>query len=162
MLWIQIINLFQTIRWCARKRTHFTFTGLPQSPVHSEASLLGCQYRRSSTITYNLTSTDIFTQFLCESGDDGMCGTGSAIQYVNISLGKSYIITSCEAFSLYLDNLTHLGWHLNVFHILTSISIAVQVSRQNHRVWALTDVVFWSLSCFVLRLYFNLIEMLEF
>ena len=94
--------LLKTIRWCARKDTDFTFTGLPQTPLHSEASLLGCQYTRSSTITYNLTSTDNFTQFLCESGDNGMCGTGSAIQYVNISLGKCNIITCCEELLLYL------------------------------------------------------------
>nr|XP_022325350.1 uncharacterized protein LOC111125641 isoform X1 [Crassostrea virginica] len=75
----------KTIRWCSRKSTDFTFTGLRQTPIHSEASLIGCQYTRSSTITYNLTSTDTFTQYLCESGDTGMCGTGSAIQYVNIS-----------------------------------------------------------------------------
>ncbi|XP_078323782.1 uncharacterized protein LOC111125833 isoform X3 [Crassostrea virginica] len=79
----------KTIRWCARKSTDFTFTGLPQTPIHSEASLIGCQYTRSSTITYNLTSTDTFTQFLCESGDNGMCGTGSAIQYVNITIESS-------------------------------------------------------------------------
>nr|XP_022325707.1 uncharacterized protein LOC111125833 isoform X3 [Crassostrea virginica] len=79
----------KTIRWCARKSTDFIFTGLPQTPIHSEASLLGCQYTRSSTITYNLTSTDIFTQFLCESGENGMCGTGSAIQYVNITVESS-------------------------------------------------------------------------
>ena len=102
LLRILIIILFQTIRWCVRKVSDFTFTDLPQTPVHSEASFSGCQYTRSSTITYNLTSTDIFTQFLCESGDTGMCGTGSAIQYVNISTGKGYIITCREEFSLYL------------------------------------------------------------
>nr|XP_022325345.1 uncharacterized protein LOC111125639 isoform X4 [Crassostrea virginica] len=75
----------KTIRWCVRKSTDFTFTGLPQTPIHSEASLIGCQYTRSSTTTYILTDTDTSTQFLCESGDTGMCGTGSAIQYVYIS-----------------------------------------------------------------------------
>ena len=110
--WIQFIILFQTIRWCSRKTTEFIFTGLPQSPVHSEASLLGCQYRRSSTITYNLTSTDTFTQFLCESGDTGMCGTGSAIQYVNISTGKCHILTCCEFF-------IHLKWLYS--SLLTSV-----------------------------------------
>nr|XP_034301832.1 uncharacterized protein LOC105345013 isoform X3 [Crassostrea gigas] len=74
-----------TIRWCAQKTNEMMFTGLPQTPIHSEASLSGCQYTRSSTITYNLTSQDTFTKFLCESGDTGLCGTGTAIQYVNIS-----------------------------------------------------------------------------
>ncbi|XP_052722409.1 uncharacterized protein LOC128193163 isoform X3 [Crassostrea angulata] len=74
-----------TIRWCAQKTNEIMFTGLPQTPINSEASLSGCQYTRSSTITYNLTSQDTFTKFLCESGDTGLCGTGTAIQYVNIS-----------------------------------------------------------------------------
>nr|XP_022321294.1 uncharacterized protein LOC111123328 isoform X1 [Crassostrea virginica] len=97
----------KTIRWCSRKTTDFLFTGLPQTPIHSEASLIGCQYTRSSTITYNLTSTDTFTQFVCESGENGMCGTGSAIQYVNISVEmlckhsqtKCYSDTSAETLS---------------------------------------------------------------
>lgn len=79
---------FKTIRWCARKDGEFSFTGLVQTPIHSKASPSGCQYTRSSVITYNLTSEDIFTEFLCESGDTGMCGTGTAIQYVNISSSK--------------------------------------------------------------------------
>lgn len=76
----------KTIRWCARKSSEFSFTGLAQTPIHSEASPLGCQYTRSSTITYNLTEEDTFTEFLCESGDTGFCGTGTAIQYVNITI----------------------------------------------------------------------------
>ncbi|XP_061189147.1 uncharacterized protein LOC133197236 isoform X2 [Saccostrea echinata] len=76
-----------TIRWCAKKSQDFTFTGLPQTPVHSEASpSSGCQYTRSSTITYNLTSDDTYTQFLCESGYSGLCETGTAKQYLNITL----------------------------------------------------------------------------
>nr|XP_034303099.1 uncharacterized protein LOC105333181 isoform X2 [Crassostrea gigas] len=78
-------DVSKTIRWCARKDGEFSFTGLVQTPIHSKASPSGCQYTRSSVITYNLTSEDIFTEFLCESGDTGMCGTGTAIQYVNIS-----------------------------------------------------------------------------
>eukprot|EP00105_Crassostrea_gigas_P029356 XP_011451283.1 PREDICTED: uncharacterized protein LOC105345013 isoform X5 [Crassostrea gigas] len=78
-----------TIRWCAQKVGEFTFTGLAQTPIYSESSLSGCLYTRSSTITYNLTNQDTFTQFLCESGDTGLCGTGSAIQHVNITLKPS-------------------------------------------------------------------------
>lgn len=83
-----IFFFFQTIRWCAKKVGEFTFTGLAQTPIYSESSLLGCLYTRSSTITYNLTNQDTFTQFLCESGYNGLCGTGSAIQHVNITLSK--------------------------------------------------------------------------
>lgn len=79
----------KTIRWCARKSGDFSFTGLAQTPIHSEASPSGCQYTRSSTITYNLTSADTFTRFLCESGDSGLCETGTAIQYVNITIETS-------------------------------------------------------------------------
>ncbi|XP_056010940.1 uncharacterized protein LOC125678643 isoform X3 [Ostrea edulis] len=75
-----------TIRWCAKTANTFTFTGLPQTPIHSEASLSGCQYTRSSTITYNLTNSDTYTQFLCESGNSGLCETGTAKQYFNITL----------------------------------------------------------------------------
>lgn len=83
-----MIFFFQTIRWCAQKVGEFTFTGLAQTPIYSESSLSECLYTRSSTITYNLTNQDTFTQFLCESGDTGLCGTGSAIQHVNITLSK--------------------------------------------------------------------------
>lgn len=78
----------QTIRWCTQKTNEMMFTRLAQTPIHSEASLSGCQYTRSSTITYNLTNQDTFTKFLCESGDTGLCGTGTAIQHVNITIGK--------------------------------------------------------------------------
>eukprot|EP00105_Crassostrea_gigas_P016809 XP_011434332.1 PREDICTED: uncharacterized protein LOC105333181 isoform X1 [Crassostrea gigas] len=78
-------DVSKTIRWCARKDGEFSFTGMVQTPIHSKAFPSGCQYTRSSVITYNLTSEDIFTEFLCESGDTGMCGTGTAVQYVNIS-----------------------------------------------------------------------------
>ena len=79
---------FKTIRWCVQHANNVGFKELPQTPIHSEASLSENQYIRSSTIIYNLTGVDTFTQFLCESGDTGMCGTGSAIQHVNISIGK--------------------------------------------------------------------------
>ncbi|XP_065933592.1 uncharacterized protein [Magallana gigas] len=79
----------KTISWCAQRATEMMFTGLPQTPIHSEASLSGCQYTRSSTITYNLTNQDTFTKFLCESGDTGLCGTGTAIQHVNITIEGS-------------------------------------------------------------------------
>lgn len=82
MLW------FQTIGWCVQKENEEIFTKLDQAPLHSNASFNGSQYIRSSTITYILTSQDTFTKFLCESGDTGLCGTGRAIQYVNITIGK--------------------------------------------------------------------------
>ena len=79
---------FKTIRWCVQHANNVGFKELPQTPIHSEASLSESQYIRSSAIIYNLTSADTFTQFLCESGETGICGTGSAIQYVKISIGK--------------------------------------------------------------------------
>ena len=79
---------FKTIRWCIQHANNVGFKELPQTPIHSEASLSESQYIRSSTIIYNLTSADTFTQFLCESGETGICGTGSAIQHVNIRIGK--------------------------------------------------------------------------
>ncbi|XP_062588916.1 uncharacterized protein LOC134250565 [Saccostrea cucullata] len=82
-----------TIRWCSKKSQALSFTGLPETPVHSEASPSGCQYTRSSTITYNLTSSDTYTQFLCESGYSGLCETGTAKQYLNISLEGSITST---------------------------------------------------------------------
>lgn len=77
---------FQTIKWCAQKANEWSYTGLPKTPIHSEASPSGCQYTRSSTITYNLSKEDTFTQFLCESGDTGFCGTGTAIQHIKINI----------------------------------------------------------------------------
>ncbi|XP_056010830.1 uncharacterized protein LOC125680720 isoform X11 [Ostrea edulis] len=78
-----------TIRWCAKTVNTFTFTGLPPTPLHSEASLSGCQYTRSSTITYNLTNSDTFTQFLCESGNSGLCETGTAKQFFNLTIEEN-------------------------------------------------------------------------
>ncbi|XP_062609449.1 uncharacterized protein LOC134271230 [Saccostrea cucullata] len=78
-----------TIRWCAKTAGAQSFTGLPMTPVHSQPSPSGCQYTRSSTVTYNLTSADTYTQFLCESGSSGLCGTGTVIQYLNITLTLS-------------------------------------------------------------------------
>lgn len=74
------------IGWCAQRANEMSFTKLPQTPITSAVSQSGCQYTRSSTITYSLTSQDTFTRFLCESGNTGSCGTGTAIQYVNITI----------------------------------------------------------------------------
>nr|XP_022325349.1 uncharacterized protein LOC111125640 isoform X2 [Crassostrea virginica] len=115
----------KTIRWCSRKSTDFTFTGLPQIHIHSEASLFGCQYTRSSTIIYNLTSTDTFTQFLCESGDTGMCGTGSAIQYINIST-VSDMSTSHETGVI-------AGSVIGTFVLLTTAIVLVYFARRNYK-----------------------------
>ncbi|XP_056003934.1 uncharacterized protein LOC125660939 [Ostrea edulis] len=83
-----------TIRWCAKTASAFTFTGLPQTPIHSEASLSGCQYTRSSTITYTLTNSDTYTEFLCESGNSGLCETGTAKQYLNITVSPAAVTSS--------------------------------------------------------------------
>lgn len=74
------------IGWCAQRANEMSFTKLSQTPISSEVSQSGCQYTRSSTITYSLTSQDTFTRFLCESGNTGSCGSGTAIQYVNITI----------------------------------------------------------------------------
>lgn len=82
---------FQIIRWCIKKASQHSFVVPPLTANHTVPSRFGCQYTRSSTIVYNMTSEDEFTQFLCETGDYEFCGTGSIIRYVNISnLGKSY------------------------------------------------------------------------
>lgn len=81
-----------TIRWCVRKEKEKGFNRWTPSPVHSKASPSGCQYTRSSTITYNLTRDDTFTRFMCESGNTGTCGTGTAIQYVNITIIRPTLI----------------------------------------------------------------------
>ncbi|XP_065930410.1 uncharacterized protein [Magallana gigas] len=81
-----------TIGWCAKRASELSFITLANTPIHSDATPLGCQYTRSSTITYNLTNYDTFTRFLCESGDTGTCGTGTAIQYVNITIVRPTLI----------------------------------------------------------------------
>ncbi|XP_061186382.1 uncharacterized protein LOC133194442 [Saccostrea echinata] len=78
-----------TIRWCAKTAGAPSFTGLPQTPTHSQSSQSGCQYTRTSSINYNLTTSDTYIQFLCESGYSGLCETGTARQYLNITLGSS-------------------------------------------------------------------------
>uniref|UniRef100_A0A8W8J9L4 Tyrosine-protein phosphatase domain-containing protein n=1 Tax=Magallana gigas TaxID=29159 RepID=A0A8W8J9L4_MAGGI len=84
-------NPKKIIRWCIKKASQHSFVVFPLTTNHTVPSRFGCQYTRSSTIVYNITSEDEFTQFLCETGDYELCGTGSIIRYVNISnLGKSY------------------------------------------------------------------------
>nr|XP_022325341.1 uncharacterized protein LOC111125637 [Crassostrea virginica] len=124
----------KTIRWCARKSTDFTFTGLPQTPLHSEASLIDCQYRRSSTIIYNLTDTDTSTQFLCESGDTGMCGTGSAIQYVNINT-ESNLSNTPEVSDTSGSHETGViaGSVIGSLVLLTTAIVLVYFARRNYK-----------------------------
>nr|XP_034301823.1 uncharacterized protein LOC105345014 isoform X6 [Crassostrea gigas] len=76
-----------TIRWCAKTAGAPTFTGLSNAAVHSmTTSGPNCQNIRSSTVTYNITSSDIRTEFLCESGYSSQCNSGTAKQFVTISL----------------------------------------------------------------------------
>ncbi|XP_065933597.1 uncharacterized protein [Magallana gigas] len=74
-----------------------SFMGLAQTSINSETSQSGCMFTRSSTITYNLTSQDTFTRFLCESGNTKTCETGTAKQYVNITIEWSYTTTDEES-----------------------------------------------------------------
>nr|XP_022325342.1 uncharacterized protein LOC111125639 isoform X1 [Crassostrea virginica] len=124
----------KTIRWCVRKSTDFTFTGLPQTPIHSEASLIGCQYTRSSTTTYILTDTDTSTQFLCESGDTGMCGTGSAIQYVYIST-ESNLSNTVEVSDTSASHETGViaGSVIGTLMLLTSTIVLVYFARRHYK-----------------------------
>ncbi|XP_052722419.1 mucin-22-like isoform X3 [Crassostrea angulata] len=76
-----------TIRWCAKTAGAPTFTGLSNAAVHSmTTSGPNCQNIRSSTVTYNITSSDIRTEILCESGYSSQCNSGTAKQFVTISL----------------------------------------------------------------------------
>nr|XP_022322955.1 uncharacterized protein LOC111124395 [Crassostrea virginica] len=80
-------NTNSIIRWCVKTAGSSTFFGLPDTAVHSGAVLgAGCQHTRSSTITYNVTSSDTYTEFLCESGFTSLCNSGTAKQFVSIKL----------------------------------------------------------------------------
>nr|XP_034301819.1 uncharacterized protein LOC105345014 isoform X3 [Crassostrea gigas] len=84
-----------TIRWCAKTAGAPTFTGLSNAAVHSmTTSGPNCQNIRSSTVTYNITSSDIRTEFLCESGYSSQCNSGTAKQFVTISLDLPSSTTS--------------------------------------------------------------------
>lgn len=119
-----------TIRWCAQKVNQNKYTELSLIPVHSEASLSGCQYTRSSSITYNLNSEDTLTKFLCESGYTGICGTGTAIQYLNISTDvpakttKDDFAEKTEDYSI----TKHIGWIVGVLFPCISISITLGIT----------------------------------
>ncbi|XP_061185061.1 uncharacterized protein LOC133193102 [Saccostrea echinata] len=130
-----------TIRWCAKKSQDFTFTGLPQTPVHSEASpSTGCQYTRSSTITYNLTSDDTYTQFLCESGSSGLCETGTATQYLNITLAQNLQI-QVQPLSVTLgqNDLVVTCSTINPSQINTVFTM--QIQKNNTNTYSMKDVV---------------------
>ncbi|XP_065933583.1 uncharacterized protein [Magallana gigas] len=84
-----------TIRWCAKAAGAPTFTGLSNAAVHSmTTSGPNCQNIRSSTVTYNITSSDIRTEFLCESGYSSQCNSGTAKQFLTISLDLPSSTTS--------------------------------------------------------------------
>lgn len=84
-----------TIRWCAKAASAPTFSGLSNTAVHSvTTSGPNCQNIRSSTVTYNITSSDFRTEFLCESGYSSQCNSGTAKQFVTISLDLPSSTTS--------------------------------------------------------------------
>lgn len=132
-----------TIRWCVQKANQNNYTEYTLTPVHSEASPSGCQYTRSSTIIYNLTSKDTFTKFLCESGYTGFCGTGTAIQYLNISTDVSAKTTKDDSAKKTEDYSVdkHIGWIVGVLFpfIIISVILASFYYLRKHKSYDVGD-----------------------
>ncbi|XP_033758390.1 uncharacterized protein LOC117340738 [Pecten maximus] len=75
-----------SIRWCIRRygglfTEYPKFDDITTSDVYSVDA---CQNSQNSTLTYNVTSGDIETTFMCEIGNGGVCGNGIVTSQVSI------------------------------------------------------------------------------
>ncbi|XP_021365292.1 uncharacterized protein LOC110458065 isoform X2 [Mizuhopecten yessoensis] len=81
--------------WCYKQAGSNTgFTGYPTATDinQNENGLVqdGCNYRRSSTLTYNVTAADTETSFMCEPFTGSMCGTSAAGLKTNYTI-RNYV-----------------------------------------------------------------------
>ncbi|OWF36790.1 hypothetical protein KP79_PYT22581 [Mizuhopecten yessoensis] len=77
--------------WCYKQADSNTgFTGYPTAADinQNENGLVqdGCNYRRRSTLTYNVTAADTETSFMCEPFTGSMCGTSAAVLKTNYTV----------------------------------------------------------------------------
>ena len=80
----------QTPRWCYRDTsTSFNTWNSPASGTsNSEASLIGCQNSMTTAYVHNVTADDDNVMFMCEVGDNSLCGFGDVSSNITISLGN--------------------------------------------------------------------------
>ncbi|XP_060083745.1 uncharacterized protein LOC132562998 [Ylistrum balloti] len=68
--------------WCYKRAGSDEFTVFPKGEYidQGEDGLIqdGCNYRRNSTLTYNVTSADTNTTFMCEPFSGSICGSSAA------------------------------------------------------------------------------------
>ncbi|XP_069115693.1 uncharacterized protein [Argopecten irradians] len=76
--------------WCYKRANDFTYTGYPiGADINQNNDNLvqsGCNYLRTSTLSYNVTEADSNTTFMCEPFTGSMCGSNPAslIGYLSI------------------------------------------------------------------------------
>ncbi|XP_021374253.1 uncharacterized protein LOC110463742 [Mizuhopecten yessoensis] len=95
--------------WCYKQAGINTgFTGFPNAANinQNENGLAqdGCNYKRSSTLTYNVTAADTETTFMCEPFTGSMCGSSAAGLKANYTVrnfsGQSISILGTARFSV--------------------------------------------------------------
>ncbi|XP_052060037.1 uncharacterized protein LOC127700538 isoform X2 [Mytilus californianus] len=80
----------QDFRWCYRSDINSNFKGWANSADYDQSAVTssGCQNRRTSTLRYNVSAINDFTEFSCEvGGSTTICGVGSPLS-ANITIRK--------------------------------------------------------------------------
>lgn len=80
----------QDFRWCYRNSINNNFQGWANSADYdqSTATQNGCQNSRTSTLRYNVSATEEYTEFSCEVGGTSLiCGVGNPLS-ANITIRR--------------------------------------------------------------------------
>ncbi|XP_063439118.1 uncharacterized protein LOC134720658 isoform X2 [Mytilus trossulus] len=78
----EVGNPAQFLRWCYRRPTDQSFLGWYDNTNIDPGTefLQDCMYRRTSTLRYNVSAADEYTEFRCETGgDSNVCNRPSSI-----------------------------------------------------------------------------------
>ncbi|XP_060083754.1 uncharacterized protein LOC132563006 [Ylistrum balloti] len=110
--------------WCYKRASDSSYTGYPTASHinQNDDGLIkeNCNYKRTSTLTYNVTSADSNTTFMCEPYTGTVCGSNPAQLKSYYSI-RNYISSSTT--TVYFQNTDNVGsW------IVAGISIAVNAS----------------------------------
>lgn len=80
----------QDFRWCYRYSINDNFQGWANSGDYDQSTATpnGCQNFRTSTLRYNVSATEEYTEFSCEvGGTSTICGVGNPLS-ANITIRR--------------------------------------------------------------------------
>ncbi|XP_069115045.1 uncharacterized protein [Argopecten irradians] len=112
--------------WCYKRANDFGYTGYPTGADinQNDDNLVqsGCNYIRTSTLTYTVTEADSNTTFLCEPFTGSLCGSNPAslIGYLSIQ------IYSGDGVTIWII--------IAVVFILATVSLSIIVGFMYHRI----------------------------